>query len=66
MTDPTPGELFLAALDPVVGLQQAGARPVLIMSSSAMGLISPRLIICPVSSHPAPGSTKYFWLKAVV
>lgn len=60
MTDPIPGELYLAFLDPVVGTEQAGTRPVLIVSSSAMGRISPRLIVCPVSSNPAPWPTKVF------
>jgi mRNA interferase MazF len=60
MTDPAPGDLFLAFLDPVVGREQVETRPVLVVSSSAMSLISPRLIVCPISGNPTPWPTKVF------
>jgi mRNA interferase MazF len=53
-----PGDIYLGFLDPVVGREQAGTRPVLVVSSSVMSLISPRLIVCPISSNPTPWPTK--------
>jgi mRNA interferase MazF len=43
-------EIWLADLDPTEGFEQAGKRPVLIISGNAMNSRSGLVIICPLTS----------------
>lgn len=46
------GNLYFADLDPVIGSEQAGRRPVLVIQNNTGNRFSPTLIIASVSSKP--------------
>lgn len=43
-------DIFLAKLDPVTGSEQAGTRPVLVISGNTLNENMPISIVCPLSS----------------
>ena len=43
------GELYLASLDPVLGSEQGGTRPVLIVSRNALNASAPIVIVVPLT-----------------
>ena len=43
------GEVFYANLSPVVGSEQGGIRPVLIIQNNKGNLFSPTLIVAPIT-----------------
>ena len=43
-------DIYLASLNPVKGSEQAGKRPVVVVSGNAMNANMPVVIICPLSS----------------
>ena len=45
------GDVFLARLDPVEGSEQAGFRPVVIVSRNALNSSSPIVVVVPITSH---------------
>ncbi len=45
------GDIFLANLNPYVGSEQGGTRPVLILQNDAGNLFSPTLIVAPITSR---------------
>ena len=45
------GDVYLAPLDPSQGLEQAGTRPVIIVSRDAINLHSPVVVIVPLTSR---------------
>jgi len=45
------GEIWQASLRPVIGSEQGGDRPVLIVSRNAINRSSPVVIVCPVSDR---------------
>ncbi|KQP52070.1 type II toxin-antitoxin system PemK/MazF family toxin [Methylobacterium sp. Leaf106] len=55
-----PGDLILVDLDPVLGTEQRGKRPVLIISTLEMNTLTRRIIICPVTRNRDPWPTKVF------
>ncbi|TXN24934.1 type II toxin-antitoxin system PemK/MazF family toxin [Methylobacterium sp. WL19] len=55
-----PGDLILVDLDPVLGTEQRGKRPVLIISTLEMNTLTGRIIICPVTRNRDPWPTKVF------
>jgi len=50
---PRRGELYFADLDPAVGSEQGGRRPVLIIQNDAGNEHSPAVIIAAITSAPA-------------
>ena len=52
------GDVYLLDLDPVRGSEQAGVRPVIVISSDLMHQKSKRMIICPITGNPADWTTK--------
>jgi mRNA interferase MazF len=60
MTDmpPSAGDIYLADLDPVKGSEQAGTRPVIVISAQMMNVRSMRVIVCPITSNMQPWMTK--------
>ncbi|MDM9629644.1 type II toxin-antitoxin system PemK/MazF family toxin [Rhizobium sp. S152] len=48
----------MANLDPILGSEQAGIRPVIILSADSMNLRSRRVIVCPITSNIQPWTTK--------
>jgi mRNA interferase MazF len=55
---PSAGAIYLANLDPIMGSEQSGTRPVIIVSSDAMNARSRRVIVCPITSNMQPWMTK--------
>lgn len=52
MTGVRPGEVWLARLDPVVGHEQGGFRPVAVVSSDAFGRLPIRMaIVVPLTAR---------------
>ena len=45
------GDLYYAELDPVVGSEQAGTRPVLVVSNDIGNQYSPVIVIVPIASR---------------
>lgn len=52
------GEVHWVDLDPVVGSEQGGRRPVLILSDESLHRISGRTLVCPITSNRHPWPTK--------
>lgn len=52
------GEIYWAKLDPIVGREQGGKRPCVIISGNSMNKKTELLIVCPISSQVKcyPGS----------
>lgn len=46
------GDIYIAELDPVVGSEQGGRRPVLIIQNDAGNLRSPTVIAVPLTGSP--------------
>lgn len=45
------GDIYMANLDPVVGSEQGGTRPVLVLQNNDGNLYSPLLIIAPMTTR---------------
>lgn len=45
------GDIYYAALDPVVGSEQGGTRPVLILQNDTGNKFSPTIIVAPITSR---------------
>jgi mRNA interferase MazF len=58
------GDVFEAVLDPVVGSEQGGRRPVIVVSRNAITANSPILTVVPVSSRA--NFTKIYPSQAVI
>ncbi len=52
------GDICLMDLDPIRGTEQAGRRPVIVISIDAMNVRSRRVIVCPITTNMQPWSTK--------
>ncbi len=52
------GDVFAARLDPVEGSEQAGTRPVILVSRNAINATSPVVVVVPCTSH-RPGRRLY-------
>ncbi|PZU90128.1 MAG: MazF family transcriptional regulator [Chelatococcus sp.] len=52
------GEVHWVDLDPVLGSEQGGRRPVLILSEDTLHRMSSRVLICPITSNLQPWPTK--------
>jgi mRNA interferase MazF len=45
------GDVYLAVLDPSQGSEQAGTRPVIVVSRDAINKLSPVVVIVPLTSR---------------
>ena len=45
------GDIYIADLDPVIGSEQGGKRPVLLLQNDTGNLHGPTLIVAPITSH---------------
>jgi mRNA interferase MazF len=43
------GDVFMARLDPTEGSEQAGTRPVVVISRDAINKFSPVVVVCPIT-----------------
>ena len=50
------GDIYLANLDPYIGSEQGGTRPVIVLQNNAGNFFCPTLIIAPITSR--------YWKKA--
>lgn len=50
----TAGDVAWAELDPVLGTEQAGRRPALILSDAEYNERSGRVLACPITTSPRP------------
>ena len=50
------GDIYLANLDPYIGSEQGGTRPVIVLQNNAGNIFCPTLIIAPMTSR--------YWKKA--
>ena len=51
---PDAGDIFWLELDPVLGSEQAGRRPAIVMSDRLYHEVSPRALVCPITSNLRP------------
>lgn len=49
------GDIYLAKLDPVVGVEQAGTRPVLVVQSDVVNPLLPTVLAAPLTSKLKAG-----------
>ena len=47
------GDIYLANLDPYIGSEQGGTRPVVVLQNNAGNYFSPTLIVAPITSRCA-------------
>jgi mRNA interferase MazF len=48
------GDVFFANLDPIVGSEQGGSRPVLVLQNNTGNHFSPTVIVAAITSKPKP------------
>lgn len=53
---PESGDIVWAEFDPVLGTEQAGRRPALVLSDRAYHEVSRRSIVCPITTRARPWS----------
>lgn len=58
MTSLNAGDIVWVDFDPVVGTEQAGRRPAIILSDQDYNRLYPRSIVCPITRNPTPWPTK--------
>ena len=49
------GDIFFASLDPVVGSEQAGARPVVVVQNDVANARIPTITVVPITANPRAG-----------
>ena len=47
------GDIFMADLNPIIGSEQGGIRPVVVVQNNTANCYSPNLIVAPVTSNTA-------------
>ncbi len=47
---PDAGDIAWVELDPILGTEQAGRRPAILLSSRAYHEMSPRAVVCPITT----------------
>lgn len=60
MTSLRAGDIVWIDLDPVVGTEQGGRRPAIILTDSAFNIREQRSVICPITNNLSPWPTKVF------
>ena len=55
------GDIYYAELNPVIGSEQGGTRPVLIISNNTGNRFSPTVIIAAITSRPKKGTFLFGW-----
>lgn len=58
MTSFEAGDIVWTDLDPVVGTEQGGRRPAIILTDLAFNLRDQRSVICPITRNLSPWPTK--------
>ena len=55
---PAAGDLVWVVFDPIVGTEQAGRRPAIVLSETGYNHLYPRSTVCPVTNNLEPWPTK--------
>lgn len=58
MTSLEAGDIVWVDFDPVLGTEQAGRRPALVLTDSEFNSLYPRSIVCPITRNATPWPTK--------
>lgn len=58
MTSLNAGDIVWVDFDPVVGTEQAGRRPAIVLSDQDYNKLYPRSIVCPITRNSTPWPTK--------
>lgn len=59
---PQRGDVFLARLDPAEGSEQAGTRPVIVVTRDAINANSPVVVIVPLTDNPKRIYPSHVWI----
>jgi mRNA interferase MazF len=51
--------IFIASLDPITGSEQAGRRPVIVISRERLNQVLPVVNVLPLTSRKSPNRTIY-------
>ena len=52
------GDIVWVVFDPVIGTEQGGRRPAIVLSDASYHLLYPRSIVCPITRNPTYWPTK--------
>jgi mRNA interferase MazF len=58
MTSLKAGDIVWVDFDPVIGTEQAGRRPAIVITDRDYNELYPRSVVCPISRNPTPWPTK--------
>lgn len=58
MTSLKAGDIVWVVFDPVVGTEQGGRRPAIVLTDESYNALYPRSVVCPITRNRAPWPTK--------
>src|SRR5262245_25182359 len=58
MTSLRAGDIAWVVLDPVIGTEQGGRRPAIVLTDGEYNALYPRSVICPITQNATPWPTK--------
>lgn len=58
MTSLRAGDVVWVVFDPVIGTEQGGRRPAIVLSNASYNALYPRSVVCPISRNPTHWPTK--------
>lgn len=58
MTSLEAGDIVWAVFDPVIGTEQGGRRPAIVLTDAEYNTLYPRSIVCPITRNRTPWPTK--------
>lgn len=58
MTSLDAGDIVWIVFDPVIGTEQGGRRPAIVLSDAEYNTLYPRSIVCPITRNAMPWPTK--------
>lgn len=60
------GDVFYADLDPIIGSEQGGIRPVLVVQNNVGNKYSPTLVVLPISSAKKNNMPTHIYISSAV
>jgi mRNA interferase MazF len=55
---PAAGDIVWVDFDPVLGTEQAGRRPAIVLTDEEFNTLYPRSVVCPITGNVTPWPTK--------
>lgn len=52
------GDILWVVFDPVIGTEQGGRRPAIVLTDASYNLLYPRSVVCPITGNTTPWPTK--------